>query len=907
MHSDYHPGTFLSEGTIANGTTIVTITDVNKVTMSATAAIDTFTCAFSEAITGLEVLTFDGENTNIMLAKGADKIYESALTDVTGTFSELKAGLSHDDDATLQSIAVKNHHVILTGKDIPRIVYYGDDDTNGSVVKERALGMLPVPDAAFYGAARIAGTWPDEDTGFGPGYYHFIITEAAYFDEVLVEGTYEGDASIVHITDETAQGIRVTYNATANQPINDGLYGKNLATHWRIYMGPRQTQFNAEVPFSEYTLVSEVPMSITSVDLNNDNPHHKGFAAGLDAVVAGNTEPLFPNSSTNALSSQATFASAETCTLTVNNSQITTINAAFANVTPGMFVFSPNNRLDSGTRVIEATDNSITVNPVPNEGGTETLTFGNSSSIDYLKALCPDNSASDKYRSGFFHSFGLADTIGSFSGATITGIKVEIVGNRKSASPGIYAITVFKNGIAGTQGSTFTRYFGDPNSPSRDIMVAGGENELWGTTWQSTDFADTNAKFGIKVTKQHSAFNNEDEINGVVVTVYAGFNSINYDGDPFPALTITDQIGATTAVPANGPPPVPSTGDIFNGILILNDTAEESIIAGSLPDSEEAFPSLYRIPIQSQDKDKVKVIKKLGNVCIIGMENSIKRLNYFPLETDPDFSQGRAYEDIATDHGMVGPRAATLLDLPGRGTVLAYLSHKGLYWTDGITSMPLNTDIDWENLFADSIIDRSVLTVYPKLHLLVLNYAPSGATSKTKALYLSYNPTHVKQGFQLPATGPVDVRAESAADALVSGVSYLFTGHAYDGKVYLEDSGVQDEYNAVPVPSIKTRRYFIGRALGYQGRVNHVHMLVDASGDATTGAFTGTLGVQSEGYAYGTQDTVTGDTETGGIIQLWGEVFGDTFDFALTQTNVTLALRLHLIGFDIQSYRDSNS
>ena len=89
--------------------------------------------------------------------------------------------------------------------------------------------------------------------------------------------------------------------------------------------------------------------------------------------------------------------------------------------------------------------------------------------------------------------------------------------------------------------------------------------------------------------------------------------------------------------------------------------------------------------------------------------------------------------------------------------------------------------------------------------------------------------------------------------------------------------------------------------------MNNVHLLADASGTAgSTADFTVTMGVQNQGEAYtSNQDTISSDTATGGIIQLWSEVFGDTFDFSLTQGATTFPLVIHTIGFDVTGYEEN--
>jgi hypothetical protein len=167
---------------------------------------------------------------------------------------------------------------------------------------------------------------------------------------------------------------------------------------------------------------------------------------------------------------------------------------------------------------------------------------------------------------------------------------------------------------------------------------------------------------------------------------------------------------------------------------------------------------------------------------------------------------------------------------------------------------------------------------------------------------------HIKEGGQLPACGPNTINAASATSPLISGVNYLFSGHAYNGKVYLEDNGEVDEDSGAFTTAIRTRRIFNAQRLGSQGRVNNSYMVVDPNGNTTTGGFTAQLYVQNtEEAEYTGASETSKNTAVGGLVQLWTEGFGETFDIEISKTTVqAAALRLHYIGFDTSPYGDSN-
>ncbi len=214
----------------------------------------------------------------------------------------------------------------------------------------------------------------------------------------------------------------------------------------------------------------------------------------------------------------------------------------------------------------------------------------------------------------------------------------------------------------------------------------------------------------------------------------------------------------------------------------------------SSPGFPEYFPKPYFMTFDSPKKDVVTNIKRVGGLLIVGLQDNIQRVNFLPTELDTDGRGGLVYEPIATDHGVVGPRAAAVADIPGLGTVLVYASFKGIHYTEGIRPYFLNTDLNWLRTVKASALSTSEIVVYPSMNWIVFFYCPYGATHSrnTRALVFDYSPDKLK-GSTLPAIGPITVSGRCAASATLSGVDYYLTGHEADGFVYAEDQG-----NAMP-------------------------------------------------------------------------------------------------------------
>lgn len=889
--SDFHPGTFISGTGITTGTYISSITSASALTMSAAASDSTTTSrTFSEAVSGLRALGFDDNLDDILLAKAADKVYASTLTTTTGTFSTLFTGLSQDGDAILEAIQYGNRHIILTGFDIPRVVFYKDNGSGVQAITGRALGMKPV--TAMGGLSLVSGSFPSL-SDFQNGWYYFLVTEMLNPGTVTEDGpetsesTFDGTPLGIYLSDYTTQGVQVTRGISGGTTdfVNNGLYGANTATHWAIYMAPKQSDEFPIPDLSTFRRVAIVPIGTAAATLKDTNPYQAGFAAAIANVAS--FDPMFPGGSSGALSTVAA-QSVASCTYATSSQTITSAGG-FSTVTAGMVLTDANNHFPYGTIVTNKIDSStITVSNFPTTSATNTLYFGNKPSWDNQASYAGPNGST--YRAADFYNFGIQNQ-GGFTSGTVTGVRVEINGswladNDRGDDRGFY-IQLVKGNFASPTAISAERWISFKQGSYRaGVMSMGDQFDTWGVSWTPSDFLNGTTTFAVRLRKHASAVAQTHEIDGVKVIVYEGGNSLNLDGPPFKTVIISDQLGHSFGVGAAGSPPVATTGDVMEGMVITNDTNDESSLVGCLADDIEAWPNSYRLPLEQGFNDKVRVFRRLNKIGVIGGVNSVLRLNYFPTEADAQFTRGLCYEPIATDHGMVGPQACTRLHLPGRGEILLYLSHggHGLQWTDGVTTKPANRDLDWINLIEPTLIHRSILKVYPKLSLVALYYVPAGGTRRTRAFYFSYDPMHLKGDFDLPAFGPITVEAGSADRFLLNGVPRLFTGHGIDGKVYVEDSGTTDDSGGSILPSFRTRRFYANR-LGFEGRLERCYILVDAAGNATTGAFTAEVYRQDQGEAVTLAQTNTdGDTVTGGLIELFTDHTLETFDVKISKS-----------------------
>lgn len=319
----------------------------------------------------------------------------------------------------------------------------------------------------------------------------------------------------------------------------------------------------------------------------------------------------------------------------------------------------------------------------------------------------------------------------------------------------------------------------------------GARNYRWGRTWAAGDL--TAANFRIRITTQGGAAGaGQFAIDVVNVIVYSGasLSTEPIKGAYYP--TTSAKIGPTvTVISANTPPPVSSTGDIFESCLVVNDVNEPQTIRFSTVESPDYFPSIYFVSLRGKQGDKVVFIRRVNGILVVGMSQSLYRVNYLPTADSIELGRGICYEAIAEDHGIISTQGATIFTPAGSAEQLAYVSAVGLRYTDGLHTDTLSEDLDWPNTVNISKLDKCVLVNEPNLSTLVLYYIPAGdntSTVPTRALYFSYHPSKIKENGKLAVAGPVTVDVASSTIAFLNNLPLHLTGNS-TGTLNIEDRG----------------------------------------------------------------------------------------------------------------------
>jgi hypothetical protein len=346
------------------------------------------------------------------------------------------------------------------------------------------------------------------------------------------------------------------------------------------------------------------------------------------------------------------------------------------------------------------------------------------------------------------------------------------------------------------------------NSASYKIESFGGDGDLFGSAPGTYTAADVNAAtFGVHIVATSAISLSIDYVR-IQVFSTSGVNNIPF-GQLFPFITIPISGGTTVLYPSNSEPPTASTGDVFEGQMVLNDVDKPGEIVYSQPDRPEYFPKPYRMRIDPKHRDVVTCVRTLGEVVLIGMQKCLWKINKLPREEDSFFETGRIKNEISPDKGVVNTNAIATFSTPGRPILAAFVSLNGIHYTDGYNVDTLIAGIDWYGMVNADRLSSCWLVNYPKEHLLVFGYVPAGdesSTRPTKRLILHYHPSQTLEGGKLKVTGPIDLAAAAGAPAFLANKHIFVTGHT-NGATYVEDRGWQDAAaaNANLIMSIVTR------------------------------------------------------------------------------------------------------
>jgi len=261
------------------------------------------------------------------------------------------------------------------------------------------------------------------------------------------------------------------------------------------------------------------------------------------------------------------------------------------------------------------------------------------------------------------------------------------------------------------------------------VFTYGGEDSLWSMAdLEVADFA--NFKVRLEV----------DGVTGSSTTSWAGKMAVDtvtatvyYNGSGLEAYrqynaVIIEALGVQSAISAAGSPPPCSTATVFEGAIVSNDMEHPAWIKYSQAGAVEYWPELYFLNFETDDRDEVTYLGTVNNKLICGLKGAIYRINYLPTEEDADGRRGLAYERLSRTHGIANAKSACTFQGPDGRELLAFVSHNGVFATDGYTITKLNSRINWRRLMGlNSVFTGSLALVNdPDLGLLWFHTSVGG-------------------------------------------------------------------------------------------------------------------------------------------------------------------------------------
>lgn len=258
-------------------------------------------------------------------------------------------------------------------------------------------------------------------------------------------------------------------------------------------------------------------------------------------------------------------------------------------------------------------------------------------------------------------------------------------------------------------------------------------------------------------------------VDYVKVTVHYGATSDSTVQFPTIVYTFGD---ITSQVAKNFPPPSSSTGDLFQDSLVVNDALKPSLVRYSFPGEPEYFPPTYFIDFETRDNDRVQAIHVVNNHLIVGLENSLWRINYLPSERDSSFDRGKAIEAVSKSNGILGPMLCCTFAVDGGAEELAFISNKGIHTTDGFNFITRSKNQDWRSIISLTSTSTPIALINdPETRNLRFYYRNDSLGNETyMCLWMSYDRGDIDGEGNFKFSGPVHMRNFDASGGGYSSV-----------------------------------------------------------------------------------------------------------------------------------------
>lgn len=488
---------------------------------------------------------------------------------------------------------------------------------------------------------------------------------------------------------------------------------------------------------------------------------------------------------------------------------------------------------------------------------------------------------------------------GGFKGP-ILGIEIVLRAFYTGGVPPLVKVAIFKGvGAASILSSPYgirSAYVTATVSP-QDFTL-GGPTDTW-VAPESPKFVDTDFDGSMNIGIL-SVYGGNISVDSIRARVYYGAGQTEAAIIPYPTVVYTFS-DTTVEVPKNGLPPLANTGDIYQDSLVTNSMSEPKLVRYSFPGMPDSFPSTYYLSFNTKDNDLVTLVKRVNNTLVVGLSNSIWRVNYLPSERDASFDRGVAVEPISRMYGVVNPMCACTFSVDGGSERMAFVSQKGIHVTDGYHISTQTQNQNWRLVLSTAPGVTSIpiaLINDPENQEILFYYRNDGISGNEKymCLHMNYSLTHVgtlhgdigpSRTFEesLKISGPVCMRNYDAGTnsragvrsawtvPRVNGSTTVFIGYGAGtdvasgpGKVYYETGTTLPSQDNVA--AFKTRRmYLAGEAMEF--RLNEAYGYL---GSYTTAV--GALGIDMACLTVKTNDDTGEITQTAKTVAFAGRDLG---------------------------------
>jgi hypothetical protein len=212
----------------------------------------------------------------------------------------------------------------------------------------------------------------------------------------------------------------------------------------------------------------------------------------------------------------------------------------------------------------------------------------------------------------------------------------------------------------------------------------------------------------------------------------------------------------------------------------------------------------------------VTFLGTVNNKLICGLKGAIYRINYLPTEEDADGRRGLAFERLSRTHGIANGKSACTFQGPDGRELLAFVSHNGIFATDGYTIQKLSAKLNWRRIMGlASIFTGSLALVNdPDLGLLWFHTAGNGSYALHYQGKLRWTGVHT---FADADTGTLKaaITARRTDGSFISYLGYT-RGKIWrtDQFVYIDSqwNGTWIAQNSYPLPAVAVITRRIGPA-----------------------------------------------------------------------------------------------